>query len=66
MILENRSKALENKKIMPNQLAYGVIFFPGFKEEAQAAKTLKLTLSFDGNVQAVNIVLVPPPAKDKH
>jgi hypothetical protein len=52
-----RQKSLENKQILPNQIGYGVLFFPGFAEEATGATQLKLTLSFDGEVQTVNISL---------
>lgn len=36
-----REKSLENRPIAPNQLAYGIIFFPG---EAASAKQLRLQL----------------------
>lgn len=52
-----RQKSLENKQILPNQIGYGVLFFPGFAEEATGARTLKLSLAFDGEVQTVNIDL---------
>lgn len=52
-----RQKSLENKQIMPNQIGYGVIFFPGFAEEATSAARLKLSISFDGEIQTVNIDL---------
>lgn len=52
-------KALENKAILPNQIAYGILFFPGFAEEARDAAQLKLTLSFNGTVQSVTIDLRP-------
>jgi hypothetical protein len=53
-----RQKSLENKQILPNQIGYGVLFFPGFAEEAGDATQLKLSLSFDGEVQIVNISLI--------
>lgn len=52
-----RSKTLTNNLIEPNQIAYGFLFFPGFPEEAQDAKALKLTLAFDGEVETVNLDL---------
>jgi len=52
-------KALANKEILPNQIAYGMLFFPGFAEEARDAAQLKITLSFSGTVQSVTIDLRP-------
>ncbi len=52
-----RSKSLENKQIRPNQIAYGVLFFPGYAEEATDARQLKLSLSFDGVPKTFNIDL---------
>lgn len=52
-----RAKSLSNRQILPNQIAYGVIFFPGFPEEAQDARLLKLTISFEGKVETVNLLL---------
>jgi len=51
--LEN--KKLENKTILPNQIGYGILFFPGYKEEAASAEMLKLSLSFDGQIKTINI-----------
>ncbi len=40
-------KTLKNDDIMPGQIAYGVLFFPGFpKDEAASAKELRLSLDF--------------------
>lgn len=40
-------KGLKNEYIMPGQIAYGTIFFPGFpKDEANSAKELRLSLDF--------------------
>lgn len=52
-----RSKSLTNKVIRPNQIAYGVLFFPGFPEEAQDARLLKMTLSFEDKIETVNLLL---------
>lgn len=53
-------KALMNKEILPNQIGYGMLFFPGFAEEAQDAIQLKLTLSFSGELHSVTLDLLPP------
>ena len=50
-------KSLENKEILPNQIAYGALFFPGFPDEAHGASQLKITLSFGDKIQAVAIDL---------
>lgn len=52
-------KALVNKEILPSQLGYGMLFFPGFAEEAQDAAQLKLTLSFAGELHSVTLDLQP-------
>lgn len=52
-------KALVNKEILPSQLGYGMLFFPGFAEEAQDAVQLKLTLSFSGELHSVTLDLLP-------
>jgi hypothetical protein len=54
------SKSLTTRRIQPNQIAYGMLFFPGFPYEAQDAKLLKLSLSFDGKTQIVNLIPSPP------
>ncbi|MDX9787814.1 MAG: hypothetical protein RBT11_13605 [Desulfobacterales bacterium] len=56
-----RSKTLTSSLIGPNQIAYGFLFFPGFPEEAQDAKLLKLTLGFDEGMQTVNLNLNTAP-----
>jgi hypothetical protein len=49
-------KSLQNEAIMPQQLAYGVLFFPGIKgEEANGAKELRLSLTLGNNTQVVKI-----------
>ncbi|MFH1215230.1 MAG: hypothetical protein V1706_01880 [Pseudomonadota bacterium] len=54
-------KSLVNKPILPNQIGYGMLFFPGFKEEAQDATQLRLTLSFGGVMESVTLFLAPAP-----
>ncbi|MFZ5771874.1 MAG: hypothetical protein ACOY4W_10615 [Thermodesulfobacteriota bacterium] len=50
-------KALVNREILPGQIGYGMLFFPGFAEEAQDAAQLKLTLSFSGELHSVTLDL---------
>jgi hypothetical protein len=52
-------KALVNKEILPNQIGYGMLFFPGFAEEEQDAARLKMTLSFRGELHSVTLDLLP-------
>jgi len=52
-------KALVNRQILPNQIGYGMLFFPGFAEEAQDAVQLKLTLSFAGELHSVTLDMLP-------
>ena len=56
-------KALVNKPILPNQIGYGMLFFPGFAEEARNATQLRLTLSFGGAMESVTLFLAPAPAE---
>tara|TARA_B100000315_G_scaffold8245_1_gene8203 strand:+ start:57730 stop:58479 length:750 start_codon:yes stop_codon:yes gene_type:complete len=51
-------KSLENKEILPTQIAYGALFFPGFPDEAHGASHLKITLSFGEKTQAATIDLL--------
>ncbi len=51
--LEN--KRLENKEILPNQIGYGMLFFPGYAGEAESASNLKLTLSFSGEIRTFDV-----------
>lgn len=52
------SKRLTNKAILPRQLAYGALFFPGKPGmEAESAAELRLSLNVDGVTQIVNINL---------
>jgi hypothetical protein len=53
-------KALVNKEILPSQIGYGMLFFPGFAEEAQDAVQLRLTLSFSGEQHSVILDLLTP------
>lgn len=52
-----RDQTLKNQEIMPGQIAYGMIFFPGYEEEAQSTAWLKLTLSFSGDPRPVTLPL---------
>jgi hypothetical protein len=52
-------KTLANKQILPNQIGYGMLFFPGFPGEAQSATQLRLTLSFAGETQSITLDLLP-------
>lgn len=52
-------KALENKRVQPSQIGYGMLFFPGFPEEAQTASELRLTLSFADDIRSVTLHLLP-------
>ena len=52
-------KALVNREILPSQIGYGMLFFPGFAEEAQDAVQLNLTLSFSGELHSVTLDLLP-------
>lgn len=54
-----RDQTLKNQEIMPGQIAYGMIFFPGYDEEAQSTAWLKLTLSFNGDPRPVTLPLGP-------
>jgi hypothetical protein len=54
-----RDQTLKNQEIMPGQIAYGMIFFPGYDEEAQSTAWLKLTLSFSGDPEPVTLPLGP-------
>jgi len=51
------SKSLKNSVILPGQIAYGVLFFPGMPEEAQSAKELRLQVNVGGRGQIVKIYL---------
>jgi hypothetical protein len=52
------AKTMRNEPILPHQIAYGVLFFPGMPgEEAEGVKELRLSLTIGGTPQVV--VLVP-------
>ena len=52
------SKSLQNEIILPQQIAYGVIFFPGMPgEEAEGALELRLGLTINGNPEIVKLDL---------
>lgn len=48
-------KRLRNDDILPGQIAYGVLFFPGMPEEAQGVKELRLALAFGDERRIVRI-----------
>jgi hypothetical protein len=52
-----REKSLKNSAILPNQIAYGVLFFPGSGDEAQSARELRLSLDIGGEPQVVVVPL---------
>ncbi|MGM0643615.1 MAG: hypothetical protein ACQETC_07575 [Thermodesulfobacteriota bacterium] len=54
-----KDQSLKKREIMPGQIAYGMIFFPGYAKEAQDAAWLKLTLSFNGDPRPVTLPLGP-------
>ena len=48
------AKTLKNETILPNQIAYGVLFFPGMPgEEANGAKELRLSVTIGNTSQVV-------------
>jgi hypothetical protein len=52
------AKSLRNEAILPHQIAYGVLFFPGMPgEEADGVKELRLSLTIGNTPQVV--VLFP-------
>lgn len=52
------SKRLSSGPILPNQIAYGVLFFPGMgKDEAQGATELRLALTIGKQTQIVRLPL---------
>lgn len=51
------SKSLKNSAILPGQIAYGVLFFPGMPEEAQSVRELRLHIDIGGRGQVVTIHL---------
>lgn len=57
------NKSLRNHRILPGELAYGVLFFPG-QGEARSARNLRLGIELDSYPQVVTLPLKPtlPPA----
>ena len=52
------SKSLSGGPILPNQIAYGVLFFPGMgTDEAQGATELRLALTIGKQLQVVRLPL---------
>lgn len=51
------AKSLQNEDILPSQIAYGILFFPGMSGEAQGARELRLALTIGGKKEIVNIHL---------
>ncbi|MBU0482576.1 MAG: hypothetical protein KKG47_15905 [Proteobacteria bacterium] len=50
-------KSMQNQPILPGQIAYGALFFPGTpKDEAQTAKELRLALKFAGTVPQIVVL----------
>ena len=50
-------KTMQNQPILPGQIAYGALFFPGTpKDEAQSAKELRLALKFAGTTPQIVII----------
>jgi hypothetical protein len=50
------SKGLKNQRILPGDLAYGVLFFPG-REEAKYPRNLRLSLELDSYPEIVTVPL---------
>lgn len=51
------AKSLKAKPILPQQIAYGVLFFPGAKGEASGAAELRLALTYGEKHEVVRIDL---------
>jgi hypothetical protein len=51
------NKSLKNVDILPNQIAYGVLFFPGMPEEASGATELRLSVTMDDAPHVVKLNL---------
>jgi len=55
------TKTLRNHDILPNQIAYGVLFFPGTPGvEAEGAAEVRLSLNIDGRIKIVKLDLRQP------
>jgi hypothetical protein len=47
-------KSMQNSSVLPGQIAYGTLFFPGIQgSEAETAQQLRLNLSFDDGTDQV-------------
>ncbi len=54
-------KSMQNDQILPQQIAYGVLFFPGIPgEEAQGAKEIRLSLTIGRTQRIVTLQLTTP------
>ena len=51
------NKSLKNESILPNQIAFGVLFFPGMPEEAHGVTELRLSLTMDEAPHVVKLKL---------
>ncbi len=50
-------KSMQNQPILPGQIAYGALFFPGtLKDEAQSARELRLAIKFAGTTPQIVIL----------
>lgn len=54
-----KEKSLKNKAIVPGQLAYGIIFFPGLAGEAEGARELRLGVAIGRVPEVVTLRLDP-------
>ena len=54
-----KEKSLKNKAIIPGQLAYGIIFFPGLAGEAEGASELRLGVAIGRIPEVVTLRLAP-------
>ncbi len=42
-------KSLQNRPVRPAELAYGYLFFPGFRDESDSASALRLSIRAGAN-----------------
>lgn len=55
-------KTMKNKPVLPGQIAYGTLFFPGTPgDEAESARELRLSLTFGYNDQRVVVINLTSP-----
>ncbi len=52
-------KSLSQRPIVPGALAHGFLFFPGFGDEAQSVKSLRLRINFGDEGQAISVPVQP-------